>query len=352
MPKRTGYLYEKVVSKENCTAAVIEMTKGKHKNRRAMYMRENAEAYGAALAAELSGDRWDPRPYKEHVIDDGGNRKRRNIKVPCLHDQAVHHAVIRVTAPFIMKRNYFYNCGSIPGAGQMRATRAMKRWMNKKSICKYAAQMDVRHFYETCPHWAVMKALEHLFKDKRFLALHRRVLQSMGNGLAIGFYPSQWYANLVLMWVDFQIKQKIAPECHYTRYMDDMCLLGNNKKKLHKALEHVKEALKRIGLMMKRNHQVLKIGAGCVRFLSYRFYHGYTLVRKALMLRISRRVKRSGRNPTLHNAQAVVSYLGILRHCDSHRFMEKYIYPRISINKYRRVISNENRTRHEAICAV
>lgn len=350
MPKRTGFLYERVISASNCAKATVEMTKGKSHNKRAMSMRENADKFGEIIAAELANDTWNPKPYKEHIVEE--NRKKRNIKVPCLHDQAVHHAVMRVTSPFIEKRNYYYNCGSIPGAGQMRATRAMKRWMNKKNICKYAEQLDIRHFYETCPHWAVMQALERIFKDKRFLAMHHKILCSMGSGLAIGFYPSQWYANLVLMWVDFKIKQTIYPGCRYVRYMDDMCLLANNKRKLHKAREKIVDALKAIGMKLKHNYQVFKIGLSGVKFLSYRFYRGYTLVRKKLMLRISRKVKQSGRTPTLHNALSVVSYLGILRHCDSYRFLSKWVYPRISIRKYRRIISDENRTQRNAQLAV
>ena len=352
MPKRIGYLYEKVIDEKNCIRATIEMTKGKQKNRKAMSIRENADKYGKIIADELASGNWIPRPYKEHTIQDGFRKKERHIKVPCLHDQAIHHAIMRITAPYIVKRNYFYNCGSIPYAGQIRATRAMQRWMRQKKIIKYCQQLDIHHFYETCPHWAVMNALRRIFKDKRFLALHQKILDSMGEGLAIGFYPSQWYANLVLMWVDFEIKQRILPGCKYVRYMDDMCILHNNKRKLHRAREAISELLADLGLMLKRNYQVYKIQGRGVQFLCYRFFYGYTVVKKSLMYRISRKMKKARRSPTLHNALSVISYMGILRHCNSYNYRKSRVYPFVSIAKCKGVISLENRNVSHARIAV
>lgn len=343
MPKRIGYLYEKVIDPDSCAQAVIEMTRGKHKNRRAMIMRENAAIYGKNLANDLASGRWVPAPYKEHTVQDGTHKKERRIKVPCLRDQAVHHAIMRITTPYIERRNYFYNCGSLPGAGQIRATRAMRRWMSGHKVMKYCVQLDIRHFYENCPHWAVMQALGRIFKDKRFLDLHRRILASMGDGLAIGFYPSQWYANLVLMWVDFRIKQKIIPECRYVRYMDDMCILGNNKRKLHRARDAIALELAALGMTLKRNHRLFKIGSGGVQFLSYRFFKGYTLLKKELMYRISRGIRRALVTKTLHRALSAISYVGLLKHCDSYNFRLARVYPLIKINRLRRFISHENR---------
>lgn len=94
-----------------------------------------------------------------------------------------------------MKSNYYYNCGSIPKAGQIRAVNAMKRWMDYRRPIKYAASLDVHHFFDTCKAEVVMAALSRKFKDKRFLALNRLILQSMGDTLAIGFDVSHWYAN-------------------------------------------------------------------------------------------------------------------------------------------------------------
>lgn len=352
MPKRTGFLYEQVISVENCVSAVKDMTKGKSKNKRATEMRNNAQEHGEMVSKMLSNGTWKPSPYKEHTIEEGVGRKRRNIKVPCLIDQIVHHAILRVTSPHIMRRNYYYNCGSIPNAGQKRATDAMKRWMSSGENNKYGALFDIRKFYDTCPHPAVMKALRKIFKDEKFLALHQTILDSMGDGLAIGFYPSQWYANLVLMWVDFEIKQNTNPSCHYVRYMDDMCLLSSNKRKLHQTRVAIGKLLASWGLEMKSNYKVFKVGDGFVPFLSYRFYHGYTFLKKILMYRIVSKAKAFSRNKTPHNAMAMMSYLGLIKHCNGWTFFVDKVLPCLSLRKCRRIISYESRNQRNALTAV
>lgn len=321
------------------------MARSKPKIRRAQYMKANAEDFGARLSEQLSSGAWKPRPYRTKTIEDGFHKKERHIKIPCLWDQCVHHALMQVTAPYIERRNYFYNCGSIPGAGQIRATRAVKRWMASKKLIKYGESLDIHHFFESCKAWVVMKALERIFKDKRFLALHRLVLKSMDDTLAIGFNVSHWYANLVLSYIDNQIKQRILPDCKYVRYMDDMLLLHNNKRKLHKARAEIIKLLTELDLSLKANWQVYKIKDRGITFLSYRYFHGYTILRKRLMIRISRIMRRASkhRETTFHEAASVISYLGILKHCNSYNFRKNWVYPYIKIKKCKGVIKNETR---------
>lgn len=350
MPKRVGFLFEQVTSVENCKKAVEEMARSKPKMRRAQHMKHNSDRLGKKLSEQLIAWEWQPKPYHEKTIGDGINQKQRNIKIPCLWDQCVHHALMQVTAPYIERRNYYYNCGSIPGAGQIRATRAVRRWMASKKLIKYGESLDIHKFFDSCQAWVVMKALERIFKDKKFLRLHRMVLASMGDTLAIGFNVSHWYANLVLSYIDNQIKQRIYPECHYVRYMDDMLLLGNNKRKLHRAREAIAELLNEFGLRLKSNWQVYKIKGRGVTFLSYRFFHGYTLLKKPLMYRISRAFRRAAkhRHMTAHEASSAVSYTGILKHCDSFHFRQKWLYPYINIKKCKGVISYEASRIHHA----
>ena len=346
MPKRIGYLYERVISEENCITAESEMTRHKNKNRSAMRIKENPEKHGKILSELLSSGKWEPTPYAEHKIHDGYRRKERTIKVPCLLDQAVHHAVMRVTVPYIERRNYFYNCGSIPGAGQTRAVKALQGWLGAKKPPKYAQQIDIRKFYDTCPHSAVMTALRRIFKDEKFLALHEKILSSMssdGIGLAIGYYPSQWYANLVLQQVDNGIKREFGSKIKFVRYMDNFGMIGNSKRTLHKARALAGKLLQTIGLSIKRDWQVIRISIVGFKYLSYRFFHGYTLLMKKLMYRMSRKFKQAARNLTFKFAASVMSYNGILRYCNSYNFRKKYLYPVISLKKCKEVIRNASR---------
>lgn len=255
---------------------------------------------------------------------------------------------MRVTVPFLMARNYYYNCGCIPGAGQIRACRALKRWLAKHKIIKYGGEFDVKKFYDNLPHKWVMKCLERIFKDKRFLALHAKILKTMPHkikngeavGVAIGFYPSPWYANLVLSYIDRLIK-KVYPDCHFARYMDDISVLGNNKRKMHRVAEIIRFGLARFGLELKPNWQIFQIAPRGVRFLSYRFFHGFTILKKPLLYRLARRFSHARRNLTAHKAAGLLSSMGILKHCNSYHFRRDYVYNNVSIAKMKGLVRNE-----------
>ena len=268
MPKRISNKFELVVTDENCIEGVREMLKGKKRRAKyagiltpdkkkimriimarvkrrerhnaVAYYREHVEEIGRRIAHELRTGTWTPQPYRERMIFDNLRGKWRRLRVPCLYDQCVHHAVMRQTVPDIMARKYFYDCGSVPNAGQARAVDALNRAMSRKKPPKYAASMDVKHFYDTCTADAVMTVLRRVYKDRRFLALHEQILSSMGGVLAIGFYPSPWYGNLLLSFaVDRELKQNCKGIAFYCRYADDMVILGNSKRALHRAVRTI-----------------------------------------------------------------------------------------------------------------
>lgn len=49
MPKRVGFVYEQVISLDNCIEAVKEMASSKPKHKRAQYMKEHADEFGKTL---------------------------------------------------------------------------------------------------------------------------------------------------------------------------------------------------------------------------------------------------------------------------------------------------------------
>lgn len=367
MPKRIGYRWEAVVTDENCIAAVREMLRGKKrpakyahlytpdksKMRRivakrlakperynnVVYYRRHVEEIGRRVAADLRAGTWTPRPYRERRIFDELRQKWRSLKVPCLYDQCVHHAVMRQTIPDIMARGYYYDCGSVPNAGQSRAVDALRREMAKPKPWRYAASMDVHHFFDSCGKEAVMRVLRRLYKDRRFLALHERILDSMGGGLAIGFFPSPWYGNLVLRAaVDQPVKQGFARKSFYVRYVDDMALCGNNKRQLHRIVHRIMDSLAAFGLKLKPTWQVYPIRQRGIAFLSYRFFPGFTLVRKKIMYRIARCAKRAAGGLTPRIAMAMMSYKGILKRCNSYHLRKTWIDPYVNFKKCRRMI--------------
>ena len=74
--------------------------------------------------------------------------------------------------------------------------------------------------------------------------------------------------------------------------MDDMVLFSNNKKELHKIKLAIDGFLSKEHLRLKENWQLFKTDSRPIDFLGYRFYRGYSTLRKSNFLRIKRRAKK------------------------------------------------------------
>lgn len=128
--------------------------------------------------------------------------------------------------------------------------------------------------------------------------------------------------------------------------MDDMVLFGRNKKELHKCKIQIEEFLhNKEHLKLKENWQLFKTDSRPLDFLGYRFYRGYTTLRKSNFLRIKRRIKKIYKKNkiTVKDAAATLSYYGWLKYCDSYNFNQKYVKPYVDLNKCKGVIKRESK---------
>lgn len=71
-----------------------------------------------------------------------------------------------------------------------------------------------------------------------------------------------------------------------------MVLFHRNKRELRKIKELVEDFLNRESLRLKENWQLFKTESRPLDFLGYRFYRGYTTLRRSNFLRMKRRIKR------------------------------------------------------------
>ena len=338
MPKRIGYLYEKVVSFDNCYAAVLEGTASLKKTDTVKRIRKNPEKYAKKIqAALLSG--WEPAPCRTKIINEGTQKKTRELLIPSMFDHLVHVAVLRVAEPYFMKRYDFASCGSIPGRGQKRAQGIIKGW--QKKMPKYAAECDVRKFFPSCRKEVVMGCLRAMFKDERYLALHEKILDQMGGSIAIGFQPSHWYGNLVLTRCDILLRKMGV---RFVRYMDNYVMVCGRKRTLHKAIMALSAELAEMGLTIKNDWQVFKTRARAITLLCYRYFaDGRILLKKKLMFHIARVIFNAAKALDAHMARIVMSLIGIVRHCNSYNFRKAYIYGIISLKLCRRLISDADK---------
>ena len=345
MPKRVGFLWERMIAEDNCIEAERDMAKNKPDNSMARHIGAHAEKYGSTLCAKLTYGTFVFHESKETFIKDSYKGKTRRLQIPCLEDQAAMQAWLRIASPYIERRNYFYNCGSIPKAGQSRPVGALKDWLKGPKPPKWGGVTDIKKFYESCPHWVVIRGLRRIFKDEKFIDFAAQMMAAMsstGVGLAIGYPVSHWFANVALMEIDHELR-RLFPDVKFTRYMDDIAFVSRNKRHLRKAIEYLAKRLGEFGMKLKKTWQIFQIRLRGITFLSYRFFPGFTILAKQLMYRIARKMRRAATNMSVHMAQGVISYIGILKHCNSYNFRKDYVYPNVNPKKCRRLISNESK---------
>ena len=331
--KRVSGLYKKLISDDNLRTAIETVNKthrwvgGHHPNKKVMFIEITIEDRIKDLRFIIENG-FVPKPTKSKKRYDRNAGKWRDIHEPALWpDQYVHHALIQVLEPVMMRGMDYYCCGSIKGRGTQHGMKAMKRWMRKNTkITRYCAELDIRHFYDTLKPQVVMDRLKHLIKDYKTLDLCERILSDK---VQIGAYTSQWFANTSLQPMDQMIRN--IPGVIALRYMDNITLFSNRKKTLYKAKRKISKWLNDHDMELKSTYQIFPTKIRLPNAMGYRYGQGYTLIRKRVLLTLKREIRKYMRWKkrklpiNVGMAYALLSRLGRLRHCNSKKIYALYV---------------------------
>ena len=336
--KRVRNLFEKIISDDNLNKAIDEVNrthhwKARHKPNACTAWVEETKPERIKQLREIITGGFESRPPRIITRYDASARKERIISEPAQWpDQYIHHALIQVLQPVMMRGMDKYCCGSIKGRGAHYAKRAIEGWVrHDRKGTRWELCGDIYHFYDSLKPEVVMARMRELIKDSRTLDLIWRVVR---NGVKIGAFPSQWFANTVLQKLDHIIRQ--SGLCvHYVRYMDNLTIFGSNKKKLRKLKVIIEEWLSEHRLMLKGDWQIFPVMDVSVTrqdrqvFMSrlpdavgYRYGRTCTLPRKHNLIRIKRALKRYRKRRErgfvpCRMAHSILSRLGQIRHCNN-----------------------------------
>jgi RNA-directed DNA polymerase len=346
--KRIGYIYENVCDIDNIKHAAMKASLGKRNQKRVKRVLLNLPMAAGAIREMLLAKSYKPSPYIIKTVMDGTAQKKRTICKPRFcPDQIIHWALMLQLQPAIMRGMYEYNCGSVPGRGTSLGQKALRKWLDiDRRGTKYCLKMDVSKFYPSVDNETLKRMFRRVLKDKDCLWLIDTIIDS-AEGLPIGNYTSQWFANFYLQGLDHFTKQELRVK-YYIRYVDDLVLLGPNKKKLHANRREIDRYLQNIGLQIKDNWQVFRVDDRGIDFLGFRFFRDRTILRKRNALRIRRRLKKIQKKACLSykDACAVVSYWGWIKRSDSYGFYHQYVKPIASIGKAKRTVSQHAKIRN------
>ena len=312
--KRINNLFQIICSIENLQLADQKASKGKSKQYGVILHNRNKENNIRQLHEMLLDKKYKTSPYSIFKVYEP--KEREVFRLPYFPDRIVHHAIMNVMEEIFM--NCFtadsYSC--IKGKGIHAAANAVKIALQDKDNTTYCLKLDIKKFYPNVDHEILKQLLRRKIKDADLLWLMDEIIDS-ADGLPIGNYLSQYFANYYLTFFDHWIKENKQVK-YYFRYADDIVVLHSSKPYLHELLSEIKEYLQNnLNLTVKENYQVFPVEARSIDFVGYRFYHTHTLLRKSIKQNFARAVK-SG-----NNKKSIPSYMGWAKHCNSINLINK-----------------------------
>ena len=185
--------------------------------------------------------------HRRFVIHDP---KERTIHAPVFAERVLHHAVMAIAGPAIERSLIADTFACVTGRGQFAA---LDRAQDHARHEDWFLKVDIRRYFYSIPHDAVIAQVRRRFAGPAALALLERIIRSHedapGVGLPIGTLISQHFANLHLDPVDRLVTGTLR--LRYMRYMDDMVVWGGSRQILSEALGRMTATITGLGLCWK-----------------------------------------------------------------------------------------------------
>lgn len=232
--RRTGNLFDAIISRENLRFAFYRASRGKRSRQDVRTFGDELESNLHSLSNEVESDKLKLGQFTQFTIFDP---KERVITAPCFRERVLHHAIMNVCEPLfeasLISDTYACRVGKGRIAALHRARQFSQRW-------GYSLKLDMRKYFDSVSHPLLISCLQSLVKDGRLLTLFGHIVASYstvpGRGLPIGSLTSQHFANLYLGKFDRFVKERLRMP-GYVRYMDDCVIWSSRRSELKGLIE-------------------------------------------------------------------------------------------------------------------
>ncbi len=248
------------------------------------------EANLCRLGRELSDGTYLPGAYRQFTIYD--RSKPRLISAAPFRDRVVHHAVCNLLEP-IFERCFIHDSYACRKGKGLHA--AVDRFCEFAAGHRYVLKADIRHYFPSIQHEALLFALRRKVQCRRTLNLCSLILghgsgEHDGLGLPIGNQTSQFFANVYLNGFDQFVLEHLKPG-GYLRYVDDFVLFAEDKAWLRDALEEVRRFLADLGLELPSGKCLVQPVSAGTTFLGFRLWPEERRLVRSGVVRFRRRYR-------------------------------------------------------------
>lgn len=321
--KRIGYLHDKVYDIENIEKADNKARKHKSVRWGIVKHDEHRQEENEELSRQIQELVYETSEYSTFKIYEP--KERLIFRLPYYPDRIAHHAIMNIMEPIWTKIFIKHTYSCIKGRGIHNVAYDLKNALTKHpNETLYCLKMDVRKFYPSINHDILCEIIKKKIKDKSLLVLLIGIIYS-ADGVPIGNYLSQFFANLYLAYFDHWVKEELKCK-YYFRYADDIVILSSDKNFLRRILIVIKMYLKEVlDLRLKQNYQIFPVKDRGIDFVGYRFYHTHILLRKSIKIRLFRLIRKYklGKIDNQELRRRMQSYFGWLKFCNSKNLLRK-----------------------------
>lgn len=316
--------FNKVCSIENLQLADEKARKGKLRTYGVIEHDKKREVNLLKLRETLLNGTFHTSKYDVFTIYEP--KEREIYRLPYFPDRILHHAIMNVLEPIWVSTFTADTYSCIKNRGIHAAAKKVKQALREDPEgTTFCLKLDIRKFYPSINHDVLKSILRRKLKDKRLLRLLDEIIDS-ADGVPIGNYLSQYFANLYLTYFDHWIKEQKRVK-HYFRYADDIVILASDKSYLHSLMGEIRAYLGDLKLEVKGNWQVFPVAARGIDFVGYVFFHTHTRMRKGIKKTFCRRLaKLNKRKRPLSEKdfkQAICPWWGWAKSCDSKHLIKK-----------------------------
>lgn len=321
--KRYNNLFDKIVSLDNLYEADKRARRQKSHRPEVMLFDKNKDKLLLDLQRKLINGEYETSEY--YVFKIYEPKEREIFKLPYYPDRIVHRAIMNIMEPIWVSAFVKGTYSCIRKRGIHKALKDVKFALKDEINTQYCLKLDIRKFYPSIDHDILKIIVRKKIKDKRLLNLLDEIIES-AQGVPIGNYLSQFFANLYLTYLDHWIKEQKKVR-YYFRYSDDIVILGRDKQELRNLLYDIQNYLNnKLKLSFKDNWQIFKVDSRGIDFVGYRVFHTHTLLRKRIKKRFCKKINKLNKKQNLDKdtyKQKICSYIGWIKYCNGRNLLNK-----------------------------
>ncbi len=233
--------------------------------------------YLSGLRQLLMDDRYRSKPVKRVEIPKRGSRKKKRfLGIPTIRDRVCQQAVLNVLQPIFEEYFHASSHGFRPGRSTRTAAKEVERL--RRSGYRVVVDVDIKGFFDHVVHEILMRLVKRVVKDRRVLGLIRGWLKAgvmeegkiryQTSGTPQGGVISPLLSNVYLTVLDLALEEA---GYRFVRYADDVVCLCRSEEEAERALDYVREVLRRLKLELNEGKSSITSFKEGVDFLGYRF---------------------------------------------------------------------------------